>query len=155
MKSSNTSVAEMLKTKDFSFGYVYEEGTKETRRVPTRDLPAIAPAGAINSSARDMAQWLRLMLGGGVFEGKRLVSEKSFGLQDLNTYTFLVHPDANKTEIKLAIQSIFSVKVKSVNTLNRPGKRKRTRQVVGFRKATKRALVTLHAGDKIEIFEGA
>lgn len=78
MKSSNTSVAEMQKARDFSFGYVYEEGTKETRRVPTRDLPAIAPAGAINSSARDMAQWLRLMLGGGVFEGRRLVSEKGF-----------------------------------------------------------------------------
>jgi CubicO group peptidase (beta-lactamase class C family) len=78
MKSSNTSVAEMRKARDYSFGYVYEEGTKETRRVPTRDLPAIAPAGAINSSARDMGQWLRLMLGGGVFEGRRLVSEKNF-----------------------------------------------------------------------------
>ena len=78
MKGSDTSVAEMRKARDYSFGYVYEEATKETRRVPTRDLPAIAPAGAINSSARDMAQWLRLMLGGGVFEGKRLVSEKSF-----------------------------------------------------------------------------
>ncbi|HWS86300.1 MAG TPA: serine hydrolase [Pyrinomonadaceae bacterium] len=78
MKSSDTSVAEMQKASDYSYGYVYEEATKETRRVPTRDLPAIAPAGAINSSARDMAQWLRLMLGGGVFEGKRLVSEKSF-----------------------------------------------------------------------------
>jgi CubicO group peptidase (beta-lactamase class C family) len=78
MKGSDTSVPEMLKAGDYSFGYVYEEATKETRRVPMRDLPAIAPAGAINSSARDMAQWLRLMLGGGVFEGKRLVSEKSF-----------------------------------------------------------------------------
>jgi CubicO group peptidase (beta-lactamase class C family) len=78
MKSSDTSVAEMQKARDYSFGYVYEEATKETRRVPTRDLPAIAPAGAINSNARDMAQWLRLMLGGGTFEGKRLVSEKSF-----------------------------------------------------------------------------
>ena len=78
MKASDTSVPEMQRTRDYSYGYVYEEGTKETRRVPTRDLPAIAPAGAINSSARDMAQWLRLMLGGGAFEGKRLVSEKSF-----------------------------------------------------------------------------
>ncbi|HEX7955653.1 MAG TPA: serine hydrolase [Pyrinomonadaceae bacterium] len=78
MKSSNTSVPEMLRAPDHSHGYVYEEATKETRRVPTRDLPQIAPAGAINSSARDMAQWLRLMLGGGAFEGKRLVSEKSF-----------------------------------------------------------------------------
>jgi CubicO group peptidase (beta-lactamase class C family) len=78
MKSSNTSVAEMRRARDFSHGYVYEEATKETRRVPTRDLPAIAPAGAINSSARDMAQWLRLMLGGGSFGGRRLVSEKGF-----------------------------------------------------------------------------
>jgi CubicO group peptidase (beta-lactamase class C family) len=78
MKGSDTSVPEMQKARDFSYGYVYEEATKETRRVPTRDLPAIAPAGAINSSARDMAQWLRLMLGGGEFEGKRLVSEKGF-----------------------------------------------------------------------------
>jgi large subunit ribosomal protein L23 len=84
-----------------------------------------------------------------------VVSEKSFGLQDMNTYTFLVHPDANKTEIKLAIQSIFSVRVQNVNTLNRPGKRKRTRQIMGTRKATKRALVRLYPGDKIEIFEGA
>lgn len=78
MKGSDTSVAEMQKARDYSYGYVYEDGTKETRRVPARDLPAIAPAGAINSSARDMAQWLRLMLGGGQFEGKRLVSEKNF-----------------------------------------------------------------------------
>jgi CubicO group peptidase (beta-lactamase class C family) len=78
MKGSNTSVPEMQRARDFSFGYVYEDATKETRRVPTRDLPQIAPAGAINSSARDMAQWLRLMLGGGSFEGKRLVSEKGF-----------------------------------------------------------------------------
>lgn len=78
MKDSDTSVPEMQKARDYSFGYVYEEGTKETRRVPTRDFPSVAPAGAINSSARDMAQWLRLMLGGGAFEGKRLVSEKGF-----------------------------------------------------------------------------
>src|SRR5829696_3082582 len=78
LKGSDTSVAEMQKARDYSYGYVYEEGTKETRRVPMRDFPAVAPAGAINSSARDMAQWLRLMLGGGVFGGRRLVSEKNF-----------------------------------------------------------------------------
>jgi CubicO group peptidase (beta-lactamase class C family) len=78
MKGSDTSVPEMQKARDYSYGYIYEEGTKETRRLPMRDFPAVAPAGAINSNARDMAQWLRLMLGGGVFEGKRLVSEKSF-----------------------------------------------------------------------------
>ena len=84
-----------------------------------------------------------------------VVSEKSYGLLDANTYTFVVHPSANKTEIKEAIQAIFSVRVESVNTLNRKGKRKRTRQVMGQRKSTKRALVTLHPDDKIEIFEGS
>ena len=82
-----------------------------------------------------------------------VVSEKSYALLDANTYTFIVRPDANKTEIKEAVQAIFSVRVTNVNTLNRKGKRKRTRQVVGVRKSTKRALVTLHPDDKIEIFE--
>jgi large subunit ribosomal protein L23 len=84
-----------------------------------------------------------------------VVSEKSYGLLDENTYTFVVHPSANKTEIKQAVQAIFDVKVLSVNTLNRKGKRKRTKQVLGQRKATKRALVTLAPDDKIEIFEGS
>ena len=82
-----------------------------------------------------------------------VVSEKSYSLLDANTYTFIVRPDANKTEIKEAIQAIFEVRVTNVNTLHRKGKRKRTRQVVGVRKSTKRALVTLHPDDKIEIFE--
>jgi large subunit ribosomal protein L23 len=84
-----------------------------------------------------------------------VVSEKSYGLLDANTYTFVVHPSTNKTEIKEAVQAIFSVRVTSVNTLNRKGKRKRTRQEIGRRKSTKRALVTLHPDDKIEIFEGS
>ena len=82
-----------------------------------------------------------------------VVSEKSYALLDGNTYTFIVRPDANKTEIKEAVQAIFSVRVTNVNTLNRKGKRKRTRQTIGVRKSTKRALVTLHPDDKIEIFE--
>jgi large subunit ribosomal protein L23 len=82
-----------------------------------------------------------------------VVSEKSYALLDANTYTFIVRKDANKTEIKEAIQAIFEVRVTNVNTLHRKGKRKRTRQVVGVRKSTKRALVTLHPDDKIEIFE--
>ena len=82
-----------------------------------------------------------------------VVSEKSYALLDDNTYTFIVRPDANKTEIKEAIQAIFQVRVTNVNTLHRKGKRKRTRQVLGVRKSTKRALVTLHPDDKIEIFE--
>lgn len=75
MKRTVTTVPEMIKSNDYSFGYDYAPATKRTRRLPTRDFPALAPAGAINSSARDMAQWVRLMLGGGMFDGKRLVSE--------------------------------------------------------------------------------
>jgi large subunit ribosomal protein L23 len=84
---------------------------------------------------------------------KPVVSEKSYALLDSNTYTFIVEKGANKTEIKEAVQAIFSVRVTSVNTLHRKGKRKRTRQTFGVRKSTKRALVTLHPDDKIEIFE--
>lgn len=78
MRASNTSIQEMQKAPDFSLGYEYVVATKEQRRLPMRDLKGIAPAGAINSNARDMAAWVRLMLNGGVFEGKRLVSEKGF-----------------------------------------------------------------------------
>lgn len=78
MKDSNTTVAATLKTSDYALGYNYNSETKETTHVPMREIGAGAPAGAINSSARDMAEWLRLMLGEGVFEGKRLVSEKNF-----------------------------------------------------------------------------
>lgn len=78
MRASNLNVSDTLRSPDHSFGYNYDEDTKETRQLPMRDFPQVAAAGAINSNARDMAQWLRLMLGGGAFEGKRLVSEKNF-----------------------------------------------------------------------------
>ena len=83
-----------------------------------------------------------------------VISEKSYGLLDENKYTFLVRPDANKTQIKIAVEQVFSVKVLDVNTLNRQGKRKRTRQGFGRRKDTKRAIVSLAPGDRIEIFGG-
>ncbi len=83
-----------------------------------------------------------------------VISEKSYGLLDDNWYTFLVRPDANKTQIKIAIQQIFNVLVLTVNTANREGKRKRTRTGWGQRKATKRALVKLADGDRIEAFGG-
>ena len=83
-----------------------------------------------------------------------VISEKSYGLLDANKYTFLVRPDANKTQIKIAVQQAFNVKVLSVNTLNREGKRKRTRTGYGRRNATKRAVVHLAPGDRIEIFGG-
>ena len=82
-----------------------------------------------------------------------MISEKSYGLIEDNVYTFIVHPDSNKTQIKIAIEKIFAVKVASVNTINRQGKRKRTRTGFGKRKDTKRAIVTLAAGSKsIDIF---
>jgi large subunit ribosomal protein L23 len=83
-----------------------------------------------------------------------VVSEKSYSVLDQNWYTFLVRPDANKTQIKIAIQQIFNVRVLSVNTANREGKRKRTRTGFGQRKATKRAMVKLADGDRIEAFGG-
>ncbi|ASR04590.1 MULTISPECIES: 50S ribosomal protein L23 [Gordonia] len=85
-----------------------------------------------------------------------VISEKSYGLMEDNVYTFLVHPESNKTEIKIAIEKIFGVKVASVNTANRQGKRKRTRSGYGQRKSTKRAIVSLTADSKpIEIFGGS
>ncbi|MEV6845640.1 50S ribosomal protein L23 [Actinoplanes sp. NPDC051411] len=83
-----------------------------------------------------------------------VVSEKSYSVLDQNWYTFLVHPDANKTQIKIAIQQIFDVRVLTVNTANREGKRKRTKTGFGRRKATKRAMVKLADGDRIEAFGG-
>ncbi|MCO1576422.1 50S ribosomal protein L23 [Crossiella sp. SN42] len=84
-----------------------------------------------------------------------VISEKSYGLLEEGKYTFLVAPDANKTEIKIAVEKVFGVKVVSVNTINRQGKRKRTRTGYGKRKDTKRAIVTLSAESKaIEIFGG-
>ena len=84
-----------------------------------------------------------------------VVSEKSYGLLDANVYTFVVHPDASKPEVHDAIESIFDVKVLKVNTLNRNGKRKRNRRTgtFGSRPDSKRAFVTLAAGDRIELFE--
>ena len=84
-----------------------------------------------------------------------VVSEKSYGLMEQNVYTFFVNREANKTQIKIAIEQIFDVKVASVNTINREGKRKRTRTGgYGQRKATKRAIVTLREGT-IDIFVGS
>jgi large subunit ribosomal protein L23 len=82
-----------------------------------------------------------------------VVSEKSYAGIEHNTYTFLVDPRANKTEIKEAIQKIWNVQVLSVNTLMRRGKVKRRRYTQGKRADQKRAIVTLSEGDTIEIFE--
>ncbi len=83
-----------------------------------------------------------------------VVSEKSYAMYDGNVYTFVVAPDANKVEIRHAIESIFEVRVTNVNTLNRDGKRKRNRRTgtFGRRPGQKRAIVTLAEGDSIAIF---
>ena len=83
-----------------------------------------------------------------------VVSEKSYNLLDDGKYTFVVAPDANKTEIKIAIEQIFGVKVASVNTLNRQGKRRRTRYGTGKLADSKRAIVTVAEGQSIDIFAG-
>lgn len=82
-----------------------------------------------------------------------VVSEKSYGLLDEGKYTFLVDPRANKTEIKIAVEQVFGVKVASVNTINRKGKVRRTKFGLGHRKDTKRAIVTVSEGT-IDIFGG-
>ena len=81
-----------------------------------------------------------------------VVSEKTYALLDDNKYTFLVHPDANKTEIKIAVEKVFGVNVTAVNTINRKGKVRRTRNGVSRRKDTKRAIVSVAAGQSIDIF---
>ena len=83
-----------------------------------------------------------------------VISEKSYRLVDDGKYTFLVAPSANKTQIRQAVEEIFHVKVTGVNTVNRPGKRRRTRFGWGTRAHTKRAIVSLAAGDRIDVFGG-
>ena len=83
-----------------------------------------------------------------------VISEKSYTLLDENKYTFVVHPDANKSEIKIAVEKVFKVKVTGVNTQNRSGKRRRTRYGWGKRPDTKRAVVSVQDGQRIDIFGG-
>ncbi len=83
-----------------------------------------------------------------------VISEKTYRLADDGKYTFLVAPDANKTQVRQAVEAVFGVKVTGVNTLNRPGKRRRTRHGWGTRPATKRAVVSLAAGERIDVFGG-
>jgi large subunit ribosomal protein L23 len=84
-----------------------------------------------------------------------VVSEKSYALLDEGVYTFVVDPRASKTEIRQAVESIFNVRVATVNTLNRKGKRKRNRRTgtFGSRSDVKRAIVTLAGDDRIDLFE--
>jgi large subunit ribosomal protein L23 len=86
-----------------------------------------------------------------------IVSEKSYALLEQNVYTFRVQPNASKPEIHDAVEQVFNVRVIKVNTLNRKGKRKRNRRsyTFGKRADTKRAIVTLHPDDRIDLFEGS
>ena len=87
---------------------------------------------------------------------KPLVTEKSMSGMGEKKYTFLVHPEANKSQIKEAVEKMFEgTKVKSVNTMNQDGKKKRRGAVVGKTAKTKKAIVALTEESKdIEIFEG-
>jgi large subunit ribosomal protein L23 len=84
-----------------------------------------------------------------------VVSEKSYGLMDHDAYVFVVAPDATKIEVRKAVEEVFGVRVTKVNTYNRKGKRRRNRKAntFGHRPDTKRAVVTLAAGDRIDLFE--
>jgi large subunit ribosomal protein L23 len=83
-----------------------------------------------------------------------VISEKSYRLADEGKYTFVVAPGTNKTQIRQAVEAIFGVRVTGVNTANRPGKRRRTRTGWGKRPDTKRAIVSLAHGERIDIFGG-
>ncbi|MGI5825493.1 MAG: 50S ribosomal protein L23 [Bacillota bacterium] len=85
---------------------------------------------------------------------KPMISEKTIELMENDKYTFFVAKDANKIEIKKAVEEIFNVTVVDVNTRNQKGKYKRMGRFFGKRPDTKKAIVTLKAGDKIEVFSG-
>jgi large subunit ribosomal protein L23 len=83
-----------------------------------------------------------------------VITEKTTKMMEENKYCFLVDPKANKTQIRQAVEEIFKVKVKAVNTLNMLGKLKRMGRYEGRRPSWKRAIVTLETGSRIEFFEG-
>jgi large subunit ribosomal protein L23 len=86
---------------------------------------------------------------------KPVITEKSMSLVQGNKYTFIIALTANKVEVKKAVEELFKVKVKKVNTVRVKGKAKRVRNIVGRTPEIKKAIVTLREGDRIEIFEGA
>ena len=84
-----------------------------------------------------------------------IVSEKSYAASVRGSYTFRVHNDAHKTQIRQAVEELFEVKVERVNVIKVPAKPKRRGAIKGTRQGWKKAVVQLRAGDTIEIFEGA
>jgi large subunit ribosomal protein L23 len=83
-----------------------------------------------------------------------IVSEKSYALLAANKYTFRVHPDAHKTQIRQAVEEIWSVRVQEVRTMSVKSKPKRRGQTFGRSREWKKAVVQLHPEDTIELFEG-
>jgi large subunit ribosomal protein L23 len=84
-----------------------------------------------------------------------IISEKSYALIAQNKYTFRVHPDAHKTQIRSAVEEIFSVQVTDVKTMKLKPKPKRRAYTTGRTRGWKKAVVQLAPGDRIELFEGA
>ena len=84
-----------------------------------------------------------------------IVSEKSYAATTRGSYTFKVHPDAHKTQIRQAVEELFDVHVERVNVIQVRSKPKRRGLFKGTRPGWKKAIVQLRAGDTIEIFEGA
>ena len=85
---------------------------------------------------------------------KPVVSEKSYALLAANKYTFRIHPDANKTQVRQAVEEIFGVRVEDVRTVSVRSKPKRRGMTGGRTREWKKAVVQLHADDSIELFEG-
>ncbi len=83
-----------------------------------------------------------------------IVSEKSYALLAANKYTFRVHPDAHKTQVRQAVEEIFGVRVTDVRTMSVKSKPKRRGYTAGRTREWKKAVVTLHDEDSIELFEG-
>ena len=81
-----------------------------------------------------------------------IITEHSYDMIEMNKYTFEVARDANKTEIAKAVEEIFGVTVKKVNTMNVKPKKKRVRYVAGYTRTWKNAMVTIADGETIEIF---
>ena len=83
-----------------------------------------------------------------------IVSEKSYALLAANKYTFRVHPDAHKTQVRDAVEEIFGVRVRDVRTMSVKSKPKRRGYTSGRTREWKKAIVQLHPEDRIELFEG-
>ena len=84
-----------------------------------------------------------------------ILSEKATALREENKYTFVVHPDASKIQIKEAVRRLFNVKVVDCTTMNVRGKQKRLRGRIGTTPSWKKAIVKLAPGETIKVFEGA